>query len=382
MAARLRVALVCNLKRNVSVAPDAPADALAEYDSIETTEALEGALLAGGHEVVRLEADEMLLDTMRQVAPDICFNTAEGLRGDARESHVPALLEMLGIPYTGSKVLAHAISLDKAMTKRVWRDAGLPTPPFQVFRRGDEAVAPPLAFPLFVKPLHEGTGMGISDDSVVRDEAALHQQVRWVIRTYRQPALVERYLPGREFTVGLIGNARLSDRDRGMAGHNGRGGLYDYRGFHLFPVLEIDAAVSAGQGVYNAAAKSYDPGEEGAPLYLCPADVPAELERELKRLAVEAFEAVGALDVGRVDFRLDEIGRPQLLEINTLPGLNPRVSDLCIMARAEGMAYADLINEVLNLALDRYARERADKSPVELFQPSALGTIAPAWQGL
>ncbi|MBS3801072.1 MAG: hypothetical protein KGY40_08835, partial [Thioalkalivibrio sp.] len=368
MAARLRVALVCNLKRNVPGAPGAPADALAEYDSIETAEALEGALLAGGHEVVRLEADETLLDTVRQVAPDICFNIAEGLRGDARESHVPALLEMLGIPYTGSKVLAHAISLDKAMTKRVWRDAGLPTPPFQVFRRGDETLAPRLTFPLFVKPLHEGTGMGISDDSVVRDEAALRQQVRWVIRTYRQPALVERYLSGREFTIGLIGNARPGDRHRGMAGHNGRSGLYDRPGlhhrpgFHLFPVLEIDAATGAGQGVYNAAAKSYDPGEEGAPLYLCPADVPAELETELKRLAVEAFEAVGALDVGRVDFRLDEVGQPQLLEINTLPGLNPRVSDLCIMARAEGMAYADLINEVLNLGLDRYARERAEGS--------------------
>jgi len=382
MASRLRVALVCNLKRNVPVAADAPPDALAEYDSAETAEALEEALVAAGHQVVRLEADETLLDTVRQVAPDICFNIAEGLRGDARESHVPALLEMLGIPYTGSKVLAHAISLDKAMTKRIWREAGLPTPPFQVFRRGDETLPPGLAFPLFVKPLHEGTGMGISDNSVVPDEAALRQQVRWVIRTYRQPALVERFLPGREFTIGLIGNARHSDHDWGMAGRNGRSGLYGHRGFHLFPVLEIDAAVGAGQGVYNAAAKAYDPGEEGAPLYLCPADIPAPLERELKHLAVEGFEAVGALDVGRVDFRLDATGRPQLLEINTLPGLNPRVSDLCIMARAEGMAYEDLINEVLNLALDRYARERREGSAAGLLRSSALRNTAPAWQGL
>jgi D-alanine-D-alanine ligase len=136
MGAGLRVALIYNLKSNVAVAPDAPSDALAEYDSLETVQALEDALLAGGHQVIRLEGDETLLDTVRETAPDICFNIAEGLRGDARESQVPALLEMLGIPYTGSKVSAQAISLDKGITKRLWRDAGLPTAPFQVFRRG------------------------------------------------------------------------------------------------------------------------------------------------------------------------------------------------------------------------------------------------------
>lgn len=374
MTSGLRVALVCNLKVNVSVGVDAPPDALAEYDSIETVTALEEALAAGGHEVVLLEGDETLLDTVRRVAPDICFNIAEGLTGDAREAQVPALLEMLGIPYTGSKVLGQAISLDKGMTKRIWRDVGLPTPPFQVFRRTDERLDPGLTFPLFVKPVHEGTGMGISDRSVMDDESELRQQVRWVIRTYRQPALVEGYLPGREFTVGLIGNTRFSGESR-------RNGLYDGRGFHLFPVLEIDAAVGAGRGVYNTASKSYDPGEDGAPLYLCPADIPTTLEAELKRLTVEAFEAIGALDVGRVDFRLGRDGQPYLLEINTLPGLNPRLSDLCIMARAEGFEYSDLINEILNLALDRYADERkTDGRTAELFQRSMVRAVAPAWK--
>jgi D-alanine-D-alanine ligase len=333
-------------------------------------------LLAGGHEVVLLEADETLLDTVRQAAPDICFNIAEGLRGDARESQVPALLELLGIPYTGSKVLAQAISLDKAMTKRIWRDAGLPTPPFQVFRWDDEVLDPQLIFPLFVKPVHEGTGMGINGHSVVYDDAGLRQQIRWVIQTYRQPALVESYLPGREFTVGVIGNVRLP-------GENRWNDLYDRRGFHLFPVLEIDAAVGAGQGLYNAASKSYDPGEDGAPLYLCPADIPATLEAELKRLTVEAFEAIGALDLGRVDFRLGVDGRPYLLEINTLPGLNPRLSDLCIMAHAEGLHYTDLINEVINLAMDRYVQEgEAGGRTDDLFQRSALRAALPAWKGL
>jgi D-alanine-D-alanine ligase len=389
-----RVALIYNLKYNVPVGPDAPPDALAEYDSIETAQALEDALLAGGHQVIALEADETLPDTVRRAAPDICFNIAEGLRGDARESQVPALLEMLGIPYTGSKVLAHALSLDKAAAKRIWRDTGLPTASFQVLRRGDERLDEGLAFPLFVKPVREGSGMGINGYSVVYDEAELRQQVRWVIDTYHQPALVEVYLPGREFTVGLIGNTLspgevrwnnpstrslvLGPWDRGLAAGpltSPEQSLYDERGFHLFPVLEIDASVGAGQGFYNATSKAYNPGDEGAPLYLCPADIPATLAAEMKQLAVMAFESIDALDLGRVDFRLGDDDRPYLLEINTLPGLNPTVSDLCIMARAEGMHYTDLINEILCLAIERYARERR----TDRLMPSRVQSI-PSWQ--
>jgi D-alanine-D-alanine ligase len=360
-----RVALVYNLKYHVSVEADAPYDALAEYDSVETVQALEDALLSMGHQVIHLEADETLVDTVRQAAPDICFNIAEGLRGDSRESQVPALLEMLGIPYTGSKILAHAVSLDKAATKRIWRDTGLPTAPFQVLRWADEPLDRGLAFPLFVKPLHEGTGMGINGHSIVHDEAALRQQARWLIQTYRQPALVESYLPGREFTVGLIGNTRSPMETRWND-------LYDQRGFHVFPVLEIDANVGAGQGLYNAISKSFDPGEEGAPLYLCPADIPETLETKMKDLAVAAFEAIGALDLGRVDLRLGSDDQPYPLEINTLPGLNPIVSDLCIMARADDMRYAELINEILYLAAERsgLGKRRLEKENgrVRVFQ--------------
>lgn len=342
----LRVALLYNLKVNQTKEADAPADALAELDSVETVDALAAALRGAGHEVIPLEADETLPNTIREAAPDICFNIAEGLRGDARESQVPALLEMLGIPYTGSGVLTHALSLDKAMAKRLWRDAGLPTAPFQVFYHDSEILDPGLRFPLFVKPAREGSGMGVNERSVVHDVPALREQVQWVIDTYCQPALVEEYLPDREFTVGLIGNRRTA-AERGNSAH------YDERGYHLFPVLEIDATIGADAGQYGALAKSFVPGEAGAPDYICPASIDGALELELKTLAVAAFETLGSKDVARADFRLSADGRPHIIEINTLPGLNPIVSDLCIMAVAEGMPYHTLINEILALAWER-----------------------------
>lgn len=342
---RLRVAVIANLKHNVAVDLDAPPDALAEYDSEETVEGIAGALRSAGHEVVFLEADASLLDSIRRAGVDICFNLAEGIRGDSREAHVPALLEMLGIPYTGSKVLTQAISLDKAMTKRIWRDHGLPTAPFQVFYRGDEPLERGLAYPLFVKPLREGSGKGIAPNSVVHDETALRAQVRWCVANYRQPALVETFLPGREFTVGLIGNT-LAPGEMPLSP------LYDERGFHVLPILEIDLSpIAESTGVYDSHVKSDRPLDAN---YRCPAPISDELTWEIKNLAVDAFESLGALDLSRVDVRLGIDGRPYLLEINTLPGLNPTYSDIVLACRADGLLYVELINQVLTLAVARY----------------------------
>lgn len=341
------IAVVANIKQNIETGAGAPDDALAEFDSMATVEALARAVESGGHRASIVDADRNFYDTIRDLRPDLCFNIAEGLRGDSRESHVPAILEMLDIPYTGGKVLCHAISLDKGVTKQLWRDAGLPTAPFQVFRRGDDPLDPELTFPLFVKPVREGSGMGINEDSIVHNLRDLRRQVNWVIETYRQPALVERYLSGREFTVGLIGNTASPGRPRWND-------LYNDLGYHLFPVLEIDATVGAGQGLYNTLAKSFLPGEEGAPDYLCPAPIDPAFASELQHIAIKAFEAVGGLDVGRVDFKLGRFGRPYLLEINTLPGLNPLASDMCIVSRAEDMSYETLIGEIVTLALERY----------------------------
>ncbi len=345
--AGLHIAVVANRKYAVKAAAGAPPDALAEYDADETVQGIQDALRALGHEPFFLEGDETFIDAVRTARPDICFNIAEGLRGDSRESHVPAVLEMLSIPYTGSKVMTHAISLDKVMTKRIWRDAGLPTAPFQSFRHVAVPLDERLTFPLFVKPAREGSGMGINAQSIVHDEAELRTQVEWVIRTYRQPALVETYLPGREFTVALIGN-------RYLPGDLPRSAFYDADGYHVFPIEEIDMSRAEIPGVYNTEAKGFAPQNVGGPQFHCPADLPDDVTATIKALTVQAFETLHTLDVARVDFRLDAVGAPQLVEINTLPGLRPEFSDMCIIANAEGVSYQTLIAEILGLALERY----------------------------
>lgn len=343
----LHVAVLANLKKDVPHPDEAPPDETVEYDREETVEAILAALRTAGHRATFLNGDVTLIDTLRQTRPDICFNICEGLHGDSREAQVPALLEMLGIPYTGSRVLANAISLDKTITKRLWRDRGLPTVPFQVFSDIESTLRSTLRFPLFVKPLREGSGKGVGPSSIVQTPQDLRDQVQRILQDYHQPALVESFLPGREFTVGVIGNHSNAKR-------RANPDLYGNDGFHYFPVLEIDPNVGAGRGVYGAQAKLISPGEDGAPLYLCPADIPPALQKEMYRLTRSAFLSIGAADCSRVDFRLNAEGEPILVEINTLPGLNPQVSDMCIIARAEGLAYDVLINEILNLALERY----------------------------
>lgn len=342
------VAVVANLKdESAELDKDAPPDAGAEFDLLETVHSIQRAIESAGHRSIFVNANASLPATVKQASPDICFNIAEGLRGEGREAHVPAILEMFGIPFTASGVVANALSLDKTLTKRLWRDAGLPVVPFQEFGEGNEPLRQGLKFPLFVKPAREGTGMGVDLNAVVNDEPQLRERVAYVIQTYRQPALVETFLPGREFTVGLLGR-------RDVAATTRRPHLYNPDGFHRFPILEIESQQSVTPGVYGYNAKSKDLTENGAPGYFCPADLDPKIAERLNRLALRAHRAIGAKDVSRVDFRLDGEGNPYLLEINTLPGLNPAVSDLCIMARAEGLPYEDLILEILDLAAARY----------------------------
>ncbi len=343
-----RVAVLANIKdENAPRPPGVPPDAYADFDHIETVNAIQAAIETDGHKTEFIIADENLPYRLKEFKPDICFNIAEGLGGDAREAQVPALLEMLKIPYTGSRVLTNAIALDKTLTKRIWRDRGLPVAPFQEFISGDENLRYNLRFPLFVKPAREGTGMGVDMRARVENPEDLRERIKYVIATYKQPALVESYLSGREFTVGQIGQSKAK-----LFGRHPE--WYGSDGFHRFPILELYTNKSVTPGIYSHAAKAQQIGKEGAPDYLCPADLEPTLAKKLHHLALRAHSILNAQDISRVDIRLDANGEPYLMEINPLPGLTPGYSDLCLQAAAEGIAYEDLILEILYLAAGRW----------------------------
>jgi D-alanine-D-alanine ligase len=366
-----RVAVLANIKEHDKPLPaDVPPDAGADYDYVETIDHIRAAIETDGHQTFFIQADSTLPNVLGKVKPDICFNIAEGLGGDAREAQTPALLELLKIPYTGSRVLTNAISLDKTLTKRLWRDRNLPVAPFQEFTFGDEPLRPELRFPLFVKPAREGTGMGVDAKAIVNTEAELRERAEYVIRMYHQPALVEAFLPGREFTVGVMGR-----HDTILFSRHPE--WYDKDGFHRLPVLELDSSRSITPGVYGIAAKARSVGSEGAPGYLCPAPIEPELTRKLQHLAYRAHVVLGALDISRTDVRLDENGQPRLIEINTLPGLTPSYSDLCIQAASEGIAYTDLILEILYLGASRWGLLPArDISPFQKKKTEPLACKA------
>ena len=354
-----KIAVLANIKdESLPVPEGVPPDAFADFDHIETIDQIRAALETDGHETMFIQADANLPYALRDEKPDICFNIAEGLGGDAREAQVPALLELLKIPYTGSRIMANAISLDKTLTKRIWRDRRLPVASFQEFAVGDEPLRADLEFPLFVKPSREGTGMGVDMNAIVQNEKELRERAQYIIDTYQQPALVETFLPGREFTVGIIGRADAKLYSRHPE-------WYEKDGFHRFPILELDMTRSITPMVYSQAAKSKDVGEEGAPGYVCPADIEPELEKKLKSYALRAHQILNALDVSRTDIRLDEQGNPRVMEINTLPGLTPDYSDLCLQSSAEGIRYEDLILEILYLGASRWGMVEPRESNAE-----------------
>lgn len=332
--------------RALAAPPVAASMAFAEWDAPETIGAVEHALRAAG-EVVHLHADESLPTALLENPPDVVFNLAEGRGGRCREAHVPAMLEYLEIPYTGSDPLTLALTLDKAMTKRVLEAAGVPTPAFRVLGEdagGSEArasvdeVAAVLGLPLIVKPLHEGSSIGIGDASLCADGPSLRRAVEEIREGLGQPALVERFLPGREFTCALLGNGSA---------------------LRTLPLVEIDfAALPAGANpIYGYEAKwVWDRPQEPLRIFHCPAEVESGLARRLEETARAAFRALGCRDWARVDLRLDESGRPMVLEINALPGVLPDPEqNSCFpkAARAAGMEYDEMILAVLGAARER-----------------------------
>jgi D-alanine-D-alanine ligase len=323
-----RIGLTFNLKRR-----DAD-DAEAEFDSPGTIARLRGVLEGLGHEVVELEALPDLPERLAAARVDLVFNIAEGSGGRNRESLVPALCELLRIPHTGSDAATLAMSLDKAVAKRLLRDAGIPTPAFVLMRTGDEDLPPGLAFPLIAKPNAEGTSKGLGPESVVEDERGLRALVRRLVEGYRQPAIVEEYVEGRELTVGLVG-------------------WPEPRVLEPMEVVLHEAGVS--HQVYHYRLK-LDFSEHAR--FECPARLGAAELAAVEGTARAAFDALGCLDVARIDLRLAADGVPRVIEVNPLPGLSPGFSDLCLIAEGSGLGHGDLIRAILEGAVERARRSK------------------------
>ncbi len=316
-------------------APDSGArpDAYAEFDTEESIGYLEAALRDLGHDARRIGDLRALMDFLRGgERVDLVFNMAEGRGSRSREAHVPALLEAYAIPYTGSDPLTLSLCLDKAATKRLWQWAGLPTPAFVV---ADDVTIlagnglPP--YPLFVKPLHEGTSKGINGASIVTSPEALAERVAWIAATYRQPALIEPFLSGREFSVGILGTGARA---------------------RVIGVTEICPRAASGVADFHEKQR-WDSAITGvfAPLPASP------LREQLTALALQAYRVLECRDLGRVDLRLDADGAPQLLELNPIVGLYPHSSIMPILARQAGMSFNALVAAIVAEARARCGKE-------------------------
>ncbi|NDJ76254.1 MAG: hypothetical protein GYB65_08335 [Chloroflexi bacterium] len=359
----MRIALLANLESNAPTWQGMPADQWDDLDTPRSVNGILGALRSGGHEAELLEATlqppHNLIQRLEQFQPDLCFNIAEGHFGTGREAQIPALLDMLRIPYTGSGVLTLALTLDKPMTKRVLLHHGLPTPEFQVLHHADQPLDPAflapdgsLRVPLFVKPASEGSSMGVSAQSIVRTPEELRAQVRALLDRYHQPVLCERYIAGREIMIGMVGNPDVATPC--LAYETSR---YDAipAGLTVFPPQEadLDFYAETEAGLYTNRIKTEFAGDFR---YLCPAPLSPAQEQELCLMAAMVFCVTGCHDFARVDFRLDanQHDQPYILEVNPLPGLSPGISDLCLQANAAEWSYERLINTIVDVAVARY----------------------------
>jgi D-alanine-D-alanine ligase len=318
----------------------APDDEYAEWDSAETIDAVARALARHG-EVIRLEARDDFPERLRAARPDIVFNIAEGLRGPNREAHVPAICEFYGIPYSGSDPFTLALCLDKARTKEILRANGVPTADWALARDAgdvDRIVARGWSYPLFAKPVHEGSSKGITERNLATDAAALGAIVRELLERYQQPVLVETFLPGAEFTCGVLGNGATA---------------------RVLPIvgMNFDALPAGALPIYGFEAKwLWDRPENPLDIFSCPARIPDALRAEIEDVVLHAYRVLGCRDWSRVDVRLDAAGRANIVEVNPLPGILPDPADNSCLpkaARAAGLDYDALIGAALEAAAAR-----------------------------
>jgi D-alanine-D-alanine ligase len=322
----LRIGLVYDLRKDY-LAEGYSEDDVAEFDSEETIASLEGTIRGLGYMVERIGNVRALCGRLAAGERwDMVFNIAEGLSGRCRESQVPCILEAYGIPYTFSDPFVCALTLDKAFAKRIVRDAGLATPAFKVIERPADVADVRLRYPLFAKPLAEGTGKGVDAASRLNSPEELAAVCERLLAKFSQPVLVEEFLPGREFTAAILGNGAQA---------------------YVLGVMEIEV-IDDPHAIYSYAAKEecehlcrYLPFRE-KPLY-----------GQIESLALHTYRALQCRDTARVDIRCDGNGTPHFIEINPLPGLHPTHSDLPMIATQEGMSYSELIGTILTCACKR-----------------------------
>lgn len=339
----MKIALTYNLKEKDD---SKPPDYFSEFDSQETINAVINALQSKGNEVDAVNTCRAdIFSYFRKNKIDIVFNMAEGKTGRLRESEIPAILDYLDVPYTGSNTFSLALALNKGLTKKILKADNIPTPNFQLFVKGTEDLNPELKFPLIVKPNCEGSAKGINKTNVVENKEALLEKIKELKSVYKQDVLVEEFIEGKELTVGVLGNGNIT----------------------VLPILEIDFSdcIKSGEYFYSWRMKEFQGNRDLGlnPAFHCPARLDRETEILVKQTALRTHYAVGCFDISRTDIRLDRNNIPYVLEINPLPGLDPKESNLPIMAYAAGMKFEDLINSILTSACERSFSKRNKHVP-------------------
>lgn len=322
------VGLTYDLKTDYKFKEGDPLDANAEFDHPTTIDVIGKAIAANGFKVKKIGNAANLLEKIDNLGVDIVFNISEGLTGRNRESQVPILLEMAQVPFVGADALTLGLTLDKVMAKKIFIAEGIPTPRFFEVNSAEALVDHDhCKFPFIVKPRFEGSSKGLSESSRVENIDELKKQVDFITKTYKQPALVEEFISGQEFTVAIVGNAKPE----------------------IMPIVQIkiDGKLKLNDKFYTFARITSDRLE-----YICPAKITQELKKKLDDLALRVYHSVECRDFGRVDFRVDNEGNPYVLEINPLPSLSTE-DVFMLVAQNIGITYEQMVGKILNSALIR-----------------------------
>lgn len=339
----MHVAFVFNV-RHTKPALDETAQAEAEFDEPETIKAIHDAIVANGYECTDIEADENAYGKLKNLKGkiDLVFNIAEGLRGEIREAQIPAILEMLGIPYTHSGALTQAINLDKSLTKKIWFYHGLPTPRFVEIGPKDKPYVEGLRFPVLVKPNSEGSSKGVFNDSLIEDPSKLPSLIRHIRKRFGNGVIIEEFMQGREYTLTVLGNPGIG------------------KGVYNLPIVEQNYDVVPAQykkiASYEVKWLFEDTLPDPSIAYICPAKLTPTLEKLIRELCIKAYSVLNCRDIARIDLRLDSEGKPKLLEINTLPGMMPGenvVSYYPVAARAAGWDFNRMVGKIITHASER-----------------------------